>query len=126
MPNFADQHQTSPSPLACLFILTCTTLLLLAAGCDRGPAGMLKGDYVNAEPGGPPAKLTITASTMKASFGPMTLSADYTVQKTDGQTVTVALSGEGIDKGETLAIQVTPDTLNISGNGPMGGKWKRK
>lgn len=103
-----------------LFSSASTALCILGMGtCNGG----INGEYVMLN--NPNTKLTIDASKIAASQGPMTIAADYTVRSVEGNQILIDVSAAGTPPGSATII-VDDQILHIKGNFVFNGDWKRK
>jgi len=106
--------------LCSLFPSSAGALCVLGVGtCNGG----INGEYVMVDK--PNTKLTIDASKIAASQGPMTIAADYTVRSVEGNQVLIDVSAPGTPPG-SATIVVEDQVLHIKGNFVFNGDWKRK
>jgi prepilin-type processing-associated H-X9-DG protein len=101
-------------------------LLLLATtvffGCEKGPEGKLRGTYLNPNK---TATMTVSGDKLAVSGGPMTITMDYKVVKTDGNKLTLEIAPPTGPKREMIAT-VADDSLVIENNFMFGGHWTRE
>ena len=106
--------------LCSLFSRSASALCVLGMG-NCSPA--ISGEYVMLD--NPNTKLTIDASKIAASQGPMKIAADYTVRSVEGNQVVIDVTAPGTPPG-SATIVVDDRVLHIKGNFVFDGDWKRK
>jgi hypothetical protein len=106
-----------------LFPSASNALCILGMGSCNGGNGGIDGEYVRLN--NPNTKLTIDASKIAASQGPMTIAADYTVRSVEGNQILIDVSAPGTPPGSATII-VDGQVLHIKGNFVFNGDWKRK
>lgn len=103
-----------------LMMSVCLALVSLA-GCGGSTEDQLVGEYTEGE-----SNLKVTGDTLTMSEGPMALTVNYKVIKTEGNTVTMETTMAGDERKITLPVTIVDNGIEIGGDGEFEGKWVRK